>query len=223
MSLQAELQAFRADFMARAPAAVTAAMTRADLALSTSGILDTALKAGDRVPDFALPDARGGMVQLSTALASGPVVLSFYRGGWCPYCNLELRALQKILPAIMDVGATLMAISPQTPDGSLSAAEKNGLAFPVLSDSGSRVAKSFGIAFELADELRPIYAQAGHALPERNGDNSWILPLPATYVIDCDGTVAFAYVDVDYRNRLDPAAIITTLSALTTERRYKAR
>lgn len=214
MSLQAELKALDADLLAKVPAALVAAMYHADLAVGASGILDAALRAGDHAPDFTLPNARGGVVRLSHALASGPVVLSFYRGGWCPYCNLELRALQNVLPECGAVGATLIAVSPQTPDESLSTAEKNDLAFPVLSDSGSRVAKSFGIAFDLADDLRPVFTSLGQALPDRNGDESWVLPLPATYVIDRDGIIAFAHVDVDFRNRLEPATITATLAAL---------
>lgn len=214
MSFQAELDAFHADFIAKVPAEIAAAMSQADLALSASGILDAALKAGDLAPDFTLPDARGDLVRLSQALASGPVVLNFYRGGWCPYCNLELRALQQVLPALTTTGATLIAVSPQTPDESLNTAEKNGLSFPVLSDTGSRVASAFGIAYDLAEELRPIYMSFGQALPERNGDNSWTLPLAATYVIDRDGVIAFAYVDVDYRSRLEPDTIVATLAAL---------
>src|SRR6266404_8192805 len=159
-------------------------MVRADMELAASGISQHALKAGDRVPDFRLPDARGDYVRLCDLLAKGPVVLSFYRGGWCPYCNLELRALQKVLPQITALGAQLVAISSQTPDESLSTAEKNELAFPVLSDVGSATAKAFGIAFDLAEELRPIYARFGHALPDKNGDESRVLPIPATYVID---------------------------------------
>jgi peroxiredoxin len=217
MSLKAELDAFRADFMAKVPAEIREAMERADMELAASGILDRALKAGERVPEFRLPDARGGFVRLNDLLAKGPVVLSFYRGGWCPYCNLELRALQAVLPKITELGAKLVAISPQTPDESLSTAEKNELAFSVLSDVGSATAKAFGIAFDLAEELRPIYARLGHALPDKNGDESWVLPIPATYVIDRDGTVALAFVDVDYRNRLDPAEIIAVLRAIAKE------
>jgi peroxiredoxin len=186
--------------------------------LAASRIARRALKASDRAPDFRLPAARGGYVRLHDLLAKGPVVVSFYRGGWCPYCNLELRALQNALPEIKRLGAQLVAISPQTPDESLSTAERNELAFAVLSDIGSVTAKAFGIAFELAEELRPIYARSGHALPDKNGDDSWVLPIPATFVVDRDGAIALAFVDVDYRNRLEPTEIVAVLQALAKER-----
>lgn len=215
MLLAAELDAFRGAFMTKAPAEIRAAMERADSELLASGILDRALKSGDTAPDFTLPSSDGQIVSLKDLLKSGPVVLSFYRGGWCPYCNLELRALQAVLPKITTQGATLVAVSPQTPDESLSTAEKNDLAFPVLSDSGSQVAKAFGIAFDLADELRPIYTQFNHALPVMNGTDSWALPLPATYVIGQDGVIALSFVDVDYRTRLEPAAVLAALCSLS--------
>ena len=213
MLLSTELNAFRAEFMEKVPAAIRDAMTKADLALAAGVITERALKAGATAPDFILPDVHGNKVKLSTLLAKGPVVLSFYRGGWCPYCNLELRALQQVLPQLKQLGATLVAISPQTPDESLSTSEKNALSFPVLSDQASTVASSFGITFDLADELRPIYTAFNHALPQKNGVDSWVLPIPATYVIAKTGKILLSFVDVDYRNRLEPSAVITVLSS----------
>lgn len=216
MSLTSELAAFRGAFMGAAPVEVRDAMARADLELAASGITERALKAGDLAPDFALSGVDGRTIRLSALLRDGPVVVSFYRGGWCPYCNLELRALQSVRLQVQALGAQLVAISPQTPDESLSTAEKNALAFPVLSDVGSHAARSFGIAFDLADELRPIYARFGHALPDRNGDDSWVLPIPATYVIAKGGRIVLAYVDTDYRNRLDPTEVVQALQSLAT-------
>jgi peroxiredoxin len=214
MSLTSELAAFRAEFMGAAPPEIRDAMGRADLELAASGITDRALRAGDLAPDFELPGVDGLATRLSALLRDGPVVVSFYRGGWCPYCNLELRALQSVLPQVKALGAHLVAVSPQTPDESLSTVEKNALAFPVLSDVGSNTARSFGIAFDLADELRPIYARFGHALPDRNGDDSWVLPIPATYVVGQNGRIALAFVDIDYRNRLDPTDVVQALQNL---------
>ena len=214
MSLKAELDAFRADFAGKLPHKIRRAVARADMDLAASGILERALRAGDRVPDFQLRDVHASCIRLKDLLAKGPVVLSSYRGGWCQYCNLELQALERMLPRIIGLGAELAAISPQTPDQSLSTAEKNGITFPVLSDVGSITAKAFGIAFEVAEELRPIYAQLGYALPDKNGDESWTLPTPATYVVDHDGTIALAFLDLDYRNRLEPTDVLTVLRAL---------
>jgi peroxiredoxin len=120
-----------------------------------------------------------------------------------------------VFPEITRLSAKLVAVPPQIPDESLSTVEKNELAFSVLSDVGSATAKSFGIAYDLAEELRPIYARSGHALPQKNGDESWVLPIPATYVIDRDGTITLAFVDVDYRNRLEPAEILAALQSLS--------
>lgn len=217
MSLKTELDAIRTGCTIKLSPEIREAMARADMELAVSGVSQRALKAGDSVPDFRLPEARGGYVRLNDLLGKGPVALSFYRGGWCPYCNLELRALQKILPQITTLGAELVAISPQTPAESLSTAERNELTFPVLSDIGSVTAKAFGIAFDLAKELRPVYARFGHALPDKNGDDGWVLPIPATYVLNGDGRVALAFMDVDYRNRLEPTEILAVLQALSKE------
>lgn len=214
MLLAEELDAVRGAFLNKVPAEIREAMARADNVLLRSGIVEGALKSGDIAPDFALPGVDGHKFSLQDLLKSGPVVVSFYRGGWCPYCNLELRALQAVLPQIASLGGHLVAISPQSPDRSLTTAEKNELAFPVLSDDGSAVAMAFGIAFDLAEELRPIYTRLNHPLPVMNGNDSWVLPIPATYVIGQDGKIALSYVEVNYRTRLEPAMVIETLRRL---------
>ncbi|QDK31427.1 MULTISPECIES: peroxiredoxin-like family protein [Sphingomonadaceae] len=213
-SLKSALDQFRLEFAGKIAPEIAAAMARADAELAATGIAGRALSAGQVAPDFILNDARGASVGLRDLLRTGPVVVSFYRGGWCPYCNLELRALQAILPQIVARGAGLVAISPELPDESLSTAERNALAFPVLSDTGLQVARDWGIAFDLAEELRPIYAQLGHALPERNGTAGWVLPIPATFVIASDRVVRLAFVDSDYRNRLEPAAVLAALDSI---------
>ncbi|MBU6394570.1 MAG: AhpC/TSA family protein [Sphingomonadales bacterium] len=217
-TLKSALDQFRLEFTGKIPPEIAAAMTRADNELAASGIAAQALGAGAEAPDFTLKGARGETVTLSRLLRQSPVVVSFYRGGWCPYCNLELRALQAVLPEITARGASLVAISPELPDESLSTAEKNELAFPVLSDTGSRVARNWGIAFDLAEELRPIYSRFGHALPDRNGGTEWILPVPATFVISDCGIVRLAFVDTDYRNRLEPEAVLCALDAIAAAR-----
>jgi peroxiredoxin len=145
------------------------------------------------------------------------VVLVFYRGGWCPYCNLHLRGFQRRLEAFRELGATIVAISPQLPDNSLSTKEKNELAFPVLSDVGNKVARKFGIVFELSDELVELYRKFGHALEDFNGaDGSRELPVPATFLLDGESTIRLAHVDVDYTRRIDPDDVIEMLKTFKT-------
>lgn len=213
-SLKSALDQFRLAFTDKIPPEIADAMARADCGLAASGITARALAAGDVAPDFTLTGALGETANLASMLRDGPVVISFYRGGWCPYCNLELRALQSVLPGIRARGAQLVAISPELPDESLSTRERNALAFPVLSDRGSRVARGYGIAFDLAEDLRPIYTQFGHALPDRNGGEDWVLPVPATFVIANSGIVRLAFVDTDYRNRLEPEAVLRALDSI---------
>ena len=157
-----------------------AMMEAATADLRASDIEARALKAGDKAPDLTLPDALNRPVRLSTLWAEGPLVLIFYRGGWCPYCNLELRAWQQQLPALQRLGGQLVAVSPQTPDNSLSTAEKNELAFPVLSDSALQAGTGFGVAFEMPPELIELYSRVGNDLAVLNGNSRWVLPVPAT-------------------------------------------
>lgn len=185
-------------------------VTTADLV--TTGIAAQAHSKGDKAPAFELPDHLGNMVRSSDLLAEGPVLINFYRGNWCPYCNLELRAYQKHLNWIRQAGASLIAISPMLPDNSMDIAEKNDLAFPVLSDVGNKVANDFGLVFTVDSRIQAMYLQRlGNDLPNLNGDDSFTLPLPATYVIGQDGVITYAYVNANYRLRADPEDVLVAL------------
>jgi peroxiredoxin len=183
--------------------------------LVASGLSASALREGDVAPDFALPDTHGHVLALKTLLDRGPVVISFYRGGWCPFCNLELRGLQRVLPTIVQVGASLVAISPQLPDNSLSTEEKNQLTFPVLSDVGNIVAKCFGIVFTLPADLVHANMAAGRDFIEINGEaGAAQLPMPATFILDKNGVIRLAFVEEDWTKRLDPDMVVQTLRGL---------
>jgi peroxiredoxin len=146
-------------------------------------------------------------VRLAQLLEAGPVVLVVYRGAWCPYCNLQLRSFQAALDEIRAAGAQLVAVSPQTPDGSLSLAEQAALEFAVLSDEGNAVAREYGLAYALDDEARDVNASVGIDL----AGSDWELPAPATFVIDGDGTIVFASVSGDYRWRVGPSEVLAAL------------
>jgi peroxiredoxin len=182
--------------------------------LVESRVADFALKENEQAPDFTLPDALGQSVTLSQLLTQGPVVIIFYRGEWCPYCNMELRAYQKALPQLRELGATLVAISPQTPDHSLSTQEVHELTFVVLSDLGSHVAREYGLAYALDELGRALHAQMGADLPAYNGNDSWELPLTGTFLVDQAGTVRLASVDPNFFHRLDPSFVIARLKEL---------
>lgn len=212
VSLTEQLAALKTGFKQRAAPERVAMMEAATADLRATGIEARALKMGSKVPDLTLPDALNQAVRLSALWQRGPLVLIFYRGGWCPYCNLELRAWQQQLPALKHMGAQLVAVSPQTPDSSLSTAQKNELAFPVLSDSALQAATAFGVAFEMPPALVELYSRAGNDLPVLNGNGRWVLPVPATYVIDRDGRIAYAHVDADYRDRAEPADVLAAVA-----------
>ena len=217
MTLKEELDARRAQFLQTAGEEKIAAYQRGVDELAAAGAAARAVTQGDAAPDFTLPNVRGTPVTLSKLLARGPVALTFYRGGWCPYCNLQLRAYQRALPEIRALGATLVAVSPEAPDRSLSTAEKNALEFEVLSDVKGEAGRAYRLFFDLSDELKVLYAAGGNDLAKANADGEWHLPMPATYVIGADGRVAFGSVDPEYRNRLEPAEMIGALRSLTRQ------
>ena len=210
--LAQQLAEFKAGFKQRAAPERVAMMEAATADLKAQGIESRALKLGDQAPDLSLPDALAKPVKLGDLWRRGPLVVIFYRGGWCPYCNLELKAWQARLTELKHMGAALVAISPQTPDNSLSTAEKNELAFPVLSDSALQAAEAFGIVFELAPQLVDLYARVGNDLPLLNGNGRWVLPLPATYVIDRDGQITYSHVEADCRERAEPADVLAAVA-----------
>ncbi len=214
MSLQEALQQQRQKFQENAVPEVLQRFQRAAERLKQSGIADKSLKVGDRVPAFTLPNVQGRSISSEQFLKNGPLVISFYRGSWCPYCNLELMALQRSYPQIKNIGAQLVAISPEKPEKAEVSVGKHGLSFEVLSDAGNKVARQFGLVFTLDKTLQPLYLKAGNDLPAYNGDESWEIPLPVTYVVDRDGTIAHAFVDPDYTKRLDPLEIIKAVKEM---------
>jgi len=212
-SLLNDINDYKASFNKKASQEKKRLFAQAIKELEESGVAQ-GLHVGDPVPDFTLPDVTGKSISLSEVLAKGPVILTFYRGGWCPYCNLELRAYQRVLPEIKESGAQLIAISPQTPDASLSTKEKDELEFLVLSDEGGKVAQQFDVVFKMQDYLIDLYKQSGMDIPAYNGDETWDLPKPATFVIDQQRNIIFTHVDSDYRNRTEPSEVIKIVKSL---------
>jgi peroxiredoxin len=188
-------------------------MDRGSAEVEALRITDRALKAGDMAPDFNLPDRQGHNIRLSRLLARGPVVISFIRGSWCPYCNLEMQALASASTEITQAGGLIIAVSPQLP-GVRESVDSWEPPFPLLFDRGALVATAYRLAFALPKVLRPLYEQFGHALPGMNG-GGWMLPVPATYLVNQGGRIALSFVDTDYRNRLEPAKLIAALRSIT--------
>jgi peroxiredoxin len=215
MSLQDKLDAFKADFEGKqAPKQAVEIMHRATAEFIASGQADRALKVGAIAPAFSLPEADGGSVSSTDLLARGPLVLSFYRGVWCPYCNLELSSLQETWPQIEATGAQLVSISPQSLTNGRKAKRDKQVTFPMLSDPNGDVADAFGLRFRLPDDLIGLYTNFGVDLPMINDDPSWTLPMPARFVIRQDGVIAYAEVSPDYTRRPDPADLLPVLKRL---------
>jgi peroxiredoxin len=204
------IAAFNADLTKQAPEGVKAVIAEIENVVR-SGAGGKALRVGDSAPDFTLPDATRRSISLASLRQAGPVVVTFYRGQWCPYCDLQLRAYQEVLPRIRALGATLVAISPQTPDESLSTAEKRKLEFHVLSDAGNTVARGWGLVWKVGTSLDSLHKAFGIDLAKSNGDASNELPVPATFVVEPSGRIAFAHYDPNWSVRLEPAALVSAL------------
>jgi peroxiredoxin len=207
--LQEALEKSNAQFPPQALEVVRAAQKE----MLELGLEKTARGVGDYLADATLKSATGEDVSLMDLNENGPLIVTFYRGGWCPYCNLELRAYQKALDKITDRGGQLVAITPEKPDNSLTTIEKNALAFPILTDTGNTLAKEMGITFEIPRGLQELFTSFGLNIPEVNAETGWALPVPATFVVDGTGKIVLADVDVDYTRRLEPMAAIEALKS----------
>jgi peroxiredoxin len=196
MDLQKELSAVEQMVREKTPPHVMPTIEASIHAVKESGLESRALQPGESITDFELPNATGVMVKSLELRTRGPLLIVFYRGGWCPFCNLAVQAFQEWHSEIANRGVTLVAISPQTPDHSLTLQEKHSLRFPVLSDSGNKVAQQFGIVFELDRDLRVVQEQFGVDIPSFNGDHSFQLPVPAVFLVSKDGKVLDSFVEV---------------------------
>jgi peroxiredoxin len=223
MTLQEKLDAFRTDFEAskppyNVPRPVIDTMHRATAELVASGAADKSLKAGEQAPAFILNDPEGHPVDSRKLLSKGPLVLSFYRGVWCPYCNMELQALEAARPDFEALGASLVAISPQTAPNSRKSVRQNNLAFPILSDAKGAVAAAFGLRFQLPDYLVELYKNLKNDLPSFNDDPNWTLPMPGRFVIGQDGVILYAEVNPDYTRRPEPSDMLPVLRQVASRR-----
>ena len=210
--LQDQLDARSAEAAQNGNPEVRAEYARGIRAVAKSGLAEKALKVGDKAPDFTLKNADGKEVTLSKLLKNGPVVMTWYRGGWCPYCNIALAAMQRRLPEMKAAGAQLIALTPELPDKTLTTKEKNHLEYEVLTDLNHGVAKEFGVVFELTPKVRELYKK-NFDMAEYNGKEAGegTLPFAATYIIDRKGMIRWAFVDADYRKRAEPQTIVDFL------------
>ncbi|WP_411826000.1 redoxin domain-containing protein [Luteolibacter sp. AS25] len=213
-TLQEELDQRKNAFAERAPAKLLKSQNDALRELEVSGVYERVLKVGDRAPDFALKNHKGQDVSLSNLLEKGPVVLTWYRGGWCPYCNIALAALAEKNDEITNLGATLVALTPELPDATAGSVKEHGLGFQVLTDENHAVADKFGLTFPLNEDTRKRY-QENFKLEERSGKEAADrLPLPGTYVVGQDGMITYAFADADYRRRAEPERILDAVRAI---------
>tara|TARA_R110002072_G_scaffold23949_1_gene81841 strand:+ start:22384 stop:23028 length:645 start_codon:yes stop_codon:yes gene_type:complete len=182
-------------------------MQQSTAKLKSQNLSEKALTTGQKLPFFTLKSSNGDYVSLED-FKSEFLVVSFYRGGWCPYCNLELKALQAILPELNELNGELIAISPETPDNSISTSQKNELTFTILSDIDNTYAKSVGLVFQIPNDLQSVYNGFGIDVEKHNGNSDFELPMPATYLVNRDREVIFSFVPEDYTERLDPETIL---------------
>ncbi|KAF2671620.1 redoxin domain-containing protein [Microthyrium microscopicum] len=214
MSLTTQLSNVLENFKKNAPEDTKQAIFTANCDFKSNFKPASTIQVGTKIPDFSLPNATGGVTSSADLLQQGPMLISFYRGEWCPFCNLELQALQRHVDEFKAKGVNLVAISPELPDQSLTTVEKHALKFPVLSDVGNKFARQLGIVWAMPDSLRPIFEKFGHGLVTRNGDDSFEVPVPATLLIDQNGVVRNVFLNPDYSKRLEPEEALAWIDAL---------
>jgi peroxiredoxin len=214
MALQDRLDEWKAESEAKMTPGEVAISHRATADLIKSGQAERALKAGDRAPSFTLTDTDGALVSSSQLLAKGPLVVVFYRGVWCRYCNFDLQALEQVASDIRTLGASLVALSMQTAANSRKSHRDNKLSFPILRDERGELAAEFGIRHALPDDLIQIYKGKGADLPAFNGEPSWTLPMPSRFVIGRDGVITFAEISADYTRRPEPSQLLPVLQRM---------
>ena len=214
LSLAEQLSGLHRCMQSRMAPADFETLRHAETLVASNGAEKAVLHPGDPAPEFALPDQGGRLVRLADRRTQGPVVLLFSRGGWCPFCTLWLRAWQDALPRLHDLGGNLLAIFPQEAEVCSRTAERDLLAYPVLSDPGGKVADSYGVMVELPEAARPLFLRLGHDLPRINGSGTWWMPLPSTFVVTPDGGIAMAHADLILPNRLEPEAVIQAVRRL---------
>ena len=205
MNVREELQIMADSSKDRISSEAREVMSSFQKELESKKLLSTLRKAGDKFPNFSLPNHRGGLIKSEDLLQKGSLIVTFYRGGWCPYCNIELRGYQAILPQIQEKKAQLVAISPELADNSLELVQKHGLDFLVLSDLDNKFAQELGLVFTLSKELATVYKEFGIDFKKSQGNYSSRLPIPATYVIGQDHTIKFAHYDINYALRCEPS------------------
>lgn len=218
MNLQNELDGLRQAVKEKAPPHVVPTIEATTQRLRDFGLTKSSLQPGQTITDFELPDATGKIVSSARLRRSGPLLILFYRGTWCPFCNLTVQAYQGRLQAFQERGVTLVAISPQTPDNSLTLQQKHSLNFPLLSDRGNTVARQFGIVFQLDPALKQVQEQFGVDIPSYNGDDRFELPIPGTFLVSSDGRILKSFVEADYMKRLAPETAIEWIDEFVTNK-----
>lgn len=216
MPLNDKLKSLHKDVINSLPSDVSKKLLQENEKLFSNFLYEKILKKGSKIPDVFFRDSVLEAHYLSDILKDQHVVLSFFRGTWCPYCNLELKALSNINNEIKEKGARLIAVSPELYKFSKKSLQENNIDYDVMTDLGNKAAKEFGLAFKLPQEYRDIYAKLNIHLNTLNGEDNWILPVPATFIISKDGTVISTYINADYTKRMEPEDILGALDILNS-------